>query len=547
MSDTTITPADPVDANVARLMVDLLDSVADQSAFARLDDAGSVVETVTFAHLHELVGAVAGGLRERGIGRGNRVVVFVPMSIELYVTLLALLRIGAVATFIEPWGGRRMIEQAADLVEADAFIGIPKSFLLRALSPALRRAPLAFTTGDRRIPGARRFAELLATPASQHVVTTEAMSADEPALVTFTTGSTGTPKGANRTHSVLRAQHDALARQVPHAEHARVWTNLPVVVLHNLGRGAETILAPGSLSQQATPDPAHLHDVVRRSGATILAVSPAPLAQLASAPGRTPIDRVERVYTGGGPVTPRLLDAAGAMLPNAKLVALYGSTEAEPVAHASADEVLDRRDAMRRHGGIYVGHDVDDVELRLVDAELGGDVYDGAPGEVLVSGAHVNRDYWRNPQAVRENKVFAPDGRVWHRTGDIARRDPDGGLWLLGRRGQHWAGVDGTLHWALELETPIADLPAIARAAVCLPAGDDPGGRIVVAIEPTPGTDRDAAARAARTLLDAHLAAPDVDVRVLDAIPVDRRHGTKIDVPALRKRLARTSRVRRRR
>jgi acyl-CoA synthetase (AMP-forming)/AMP-acid ligase II len=556
MSESDATTSDTVqvaDANVARLFVELLDTVAAKPAFVRLDEQGRTDQVITFERLHNLVGAVAGGLRERGIGRGSRVVVFVPMSIELYVTLLAVLRLGAVATFIEPWGGRKMVEQAAQLVDADAFIGIPKSFLLRAMSPTLRKVEVAVSTGARKIPGAEKFSDLLATPPYQHVLDSARMGPDEPALVTFTTGSTGTPKGTNRTHEILLAQHHALARQVPDAEHARVWTNLPVVVLHNIGRGVETVLPPDKVGQDPMPDPKRFHQLVARSEATILALSPAPLMQLGRAPGRAPLTKVERVYTGGGPVTPQLLDAAMAVLPNAEITALYGSTEAEPIAHASAEEVLAHRAEMRERGGIYVGHDVEDVDLLIVRIERGPivlepgtslqdwQVADGAPGEVLVAGDHVNREYWQNPQAVAENKVTDEHGRVWHRTGDIARRGEDGGLWLLGRRGGGWT-MGGRRHWALEVETPITDLPEVERAAICMPKFEGStrefkNASAVLAVEPADGFDRrDARDAAIRSLRERGMAAQ-IEVRSLKKIPVDKRHATKIDVAALQQKL----------
>lgn len=541
------------DANVARLMVDLLDTVADQPAFLKLDERGDTRQAITFERLHQLVGAVAGGLQQRGVQRGSRVVVFVPMSIELYVTLLAVLRLGAVATFIEPWGGRRMVEQAAQLVDADAFIGIPKSFLLRAVSPTLRRVDIAFSTGSRRVPGAERFSELLTTPRHHHVLDAQRMGPDEPALVTFTTGSTGVPKGTNRTHSILMAQHHALARQVADAEQARVWTNLPVVVLHNIGRGVETVLPPDAIGQDPMPDAKTFHRLVDRSEATILALSPAPLGQLGKAPGRGALTHVERVYTGGGPVTPELLEAATAVLPNARITALYGSTEAEPIAHASAQDVITRRAAMRTHGGIYVGREVEDVDVLIVRVERGPieiedgtsledwGVLDGAPGEVVVAGDHVNREYWQNPDAVRENKIVDEHARIWHRTGDVARRAEDGGLWLLGRRGAGWT-MGGRRYWALEVETPVTDLPEVERAAICMPkfTGSDrefKNASAVLAVEPAAGFDRrDARAATVRCLKERGLDAT-IEVRSLKKIPVDKRHATKIDVAALQQKL----------
>jgi len=69
--------------------------------------------------------------------------------------LLALFRIGAVVVFIDPWGGRKMIEAAANLVDADAFIGIPKAHMLRATSPTIRKIGVQVVAGE---GGPRRLA-----------------------------------------------------------------------------------------------------------------------------------------------------------------------------------------------------------------------------------------------------------------------------------------------------------------------------------------------------------------------------------------------------
>ena len=215
--------------------------------------------------------------------------------------------------------------------------------------------------------------------------------------------------------------------------------------------------------------------------------------------------------------------------------------------------MLAKRDAMRAHGGIYVGCEVVDVDLRIVrplsgplELESGTSLDDwevapDAPGEVLVAGDHVNRDYWRNPEAVRENKVVDEHGRTWHRTGDIARRDADGGLWLLGRRGHGWI-VGGRRVWALELETPVSDLTEVARAAICRPKfqGSErefKNATAVLAVEPAEGFDRAEARDAAIRALRERGLDTSIEVRSLAKIPVDKRHATKIDVEALHAKL----------
>src|SRR4051794_23863292 len=126
---TEATPAPTVTVNIAAAIEELAAGRGSDLAFRAFETADSHPRGVTFGELHDMVGRCAGGLAARGIQRGSRVVVFTPMSVELYVVLLALFRIGAVAVFIDPWGGRKMIEAAANLVDADAFIGIPKAHM----------------------------------------------------------------------------------------------------------------------------------------------------------------------------------------------------------------------------------------------------------------------------------------------------------------------------------------------------------------------------------------------------------------------------------
>ena len=162
-------------------------------------------------------------------------------------------------------------------------------------------------------------------------------------------------------------------------------------------------------------------------------------------------------------------------------------------------------------------------------------------GVVLVAGDHVNREYWQNPEAVRENKVTDENGRVWHRSGDIARRGADGGLWLLGRRGGGWT-MGGRRFWALEVETPVMDLPEVERAAICMPKFEGSNREFknasaVLAVEPADGFDRRDARDATVRSLQARGLAATIEVRSLKKIPVDRRHATKIDVAALQDKL----------
>ena len=108
--------------------------------------------SITFGDLWDRVSRAAAGLRVLGLAPGDRAVVMIPMSIDLYVAMLAVLHMGAVAVFVDPWIGRRQIAAFAAFAEPRAWIGIPKSHLLRLLSRRLRSIPFSVTTGWRLGP-----------------------------------------------------------------------------------------------------------------------------------------------------------------------------------------------------------------------------------------------------------------------------------------------------------------------------------------------------------------------------------------------------------
>src|SRR5688500_9636318 len=94
---------------------------------AIVDGAGSV----TYAELDRDVRRVARYLAAEGIRAGDNVLIFVPMSRQLYTLLLALFHLGAVAVFVDAWADRRRLTLAARLVPLRAFIGIARSHALR--------------------------------------------------------------------------------------------------------------------------------------------------------------------------------------------------------------------------------------------------------------------------------------------------------------------------------------------------------------------------------------------------------------------------------
>jgi acyl-CoA synthetase (AMP-forming)/AMP-acid ligase II len=503
--------------------------------------------SVSFRELWERVDRTSAGLRAAGLCRGERAVLMVPMSIELYVVMLAVLELGAVGVFVDPWIGRRQIAAFSAFAEPAAWIGIARSHLLRLFDPALRRIPLTVTSGRRLgpLPARITLAELERHAGDGAI---HAALPDDPALVTFTTGSSGLPKGANRTHGFLAAQHAALAAEFPCRDDDVDMPMFPVFALNNLATGIPSVIPSLDFARVAELDAAAVLQQMRAHGVTTCTASPPFFDRIVAhvTAGRASAPRLRRILTGGAPVSDRQLESWRRALPGVEILVVYGSTEAEPVAHITAEERL----ALAPPGGggqagFCAGRPCSRVRARIVritagpirlgargweEWELGA----GAVGELVVTGAHVGRDYYRNPQAVEENKIRDAEGGVWHRMGDTGRLDREGRFWLVGRVHSTIRRAGALVHPQLVEQAALGDDAEIRRVAAVGLRDASLGERVLVLVESAGGAS--VGERVAARLRQAAL--PCDELRVSStALPVDPRHNSKIDYAALRRSL----------
>jgi acyl-CoA synthetase (AMP-forming)/AMP-acid ligase II len=517
--------------NIAAILRD--QAAAHPATPAILDTWRGRPRAVTYADLERAAAQAAALLWESGLRPGDPVLVFQPMSAELYIALIALFRLGLVPMFIDPSAGRAHIAECCAISPPQAFIGSAKAHLLRLLVPALRRIPRQFVIGP-PVPGAIPWRRAARFPPDARIV---ACDAQTPALITFTSGSTGAPKAAVRTHGLLLAQYRALEHHFGGAPGDVSLATLPIFVLADLASGATSLIPPGELRHPGRIAPAPVLAQIAASRPTRAGGSPAfweRLARYCAAYGLT-LPLLQHIYVGGAPVFPRLLDALQALAPDAAIVAVYGSTEAEPIAHIARHELRDGDiPTMLSGGGLLAGPPVPEVQLRVMRDQWGTPVgpYTTAafaaeclppdtPGEIVVSGAHVLPGYLGG-RGDAETK-FRVDGAIWHRTGDAGYLDAAGRLWLLGRCAARIADGRGTLY-PFAVECAISADPTVQRAALIAR-----GGQRVLVIEP-----RDHARPTDLTALERLVGWARLDaIQPVRHIPVDRRHNAKIDYPAL--------------
>jgi acyl-CoA synthetase (AMP-forming)/AMP-acid ligase II len=489
---------------------------------------------VTFARLDSASRRAAAMLRDSGLRPGDGVLLLQPMSIDLYTALIAIFRLGLVAIVFDPSAGRAHIERCCADFPPAAFIGSAKAHLLRALSPSIRRIRRKFAIGG-FAPLAMPWAKAREFAPHDEVYP---CTADTPALLTFTSGSTGLPKAALRTHGLLLAQHQASARSLDLQPGEIDLTTLPVLALANLASGVTCLIPEADMRAPGPVSPGPILEQIARLRPTRTAASPAFVERLAIASlrGNGSFAQLRKIYTGGGPVFPSLLRTLREAAPDAEIVPVYGSTEAEPIAHISTSEIGDDDFAAMASGkGLIAGNPVPEIDARVIQDQWGAPIgpYDGdgfaaigmpagQAGEIVVSGPHVLPGYL-NARGDEETK-FRVEDAVWHRTGDAGHIDTRGRLWLLGRCSARIDDARGVLY-PFAVECAAMNQPDVRRAALILHRE-----RRVLIVEPRGSTT------VAPSALRTAVAWAEIDdIVVVDRIPVDRRHNAKIDYPALRR------------
>lgn len=470
----------------------------------------------SFAGLAARIASGGWRLDELGFRTGDVILVFHPVSIDLYGFLLACFARGVVAVLADPSGGAGFLSQVCEKVRPKGFFGSRKAHLLRLRVSALGRIPVALhPTGW--WPGSSVVWSDRRAIANAGVVD---VADGHPAMITFTSGSTGRPKGVVRSHGFLLDQHRQLERTLALTPGERDLVTLPVFALANLASGVTSVLADADLGRPGEADGAKIRRQCEDWRVTRITAAPAFLEALLRSDG---VPAFDKVFTGGAPVFHDLVDRLKAARPGMNVTAVYGSTEAEPVAEFCDTEwTPDVLRVIAGGGGLPAGHPCCEV------AVLGDDF--GKPlsvmssgefearraerGEIVVAGSQVLSGYL-DGEGDEETKVKV-GSKIWHRTGDAGWFDREGRLWLLGRCS---ARIHGGRLYPLAVEAAMKSrFPGLRMAAV------EFNGQALLIVEGTmPDGLEDAAA-------DLGIEG----VTTIDRLPMDRRHQSKIDYPALR-------------
>ncbi|MEW2756835.1 amino acid adenylation domain-containing protein, partial [Streptomyces sp. NPDC048399] len=427
---------------------------------ARAPHATAVVSgrtTLSYGMLEVRAGRLAAVLREHGVGPDALVAVALPRSTDLVVALSAVLKAGGACLPVDP-----------------AFPSARVGLLLDTASPALVLTDhdTAHSVAGCRTPLLHLDDLDLDLDLDGPVVdaSTAGIGPDHLAYVMFTSGSTGTPKGVAMTHAAVVNGVRDLARRTHVGAGSRMLAatsvNFDVSVFEIF-----TALICGA-SVEIVRDVLELAEREAWSGTTISAVPSvfsALLDQLGTDGGPGLRLDVETVVFAGEALAGDLVHRVRQALSGSRVVNAYGQTES---FYASTFTVPQE---WAGSGAIPVGTPLANMRAHVLGPEL-APVAPGVIGELYVAGL-VARGYHHNGAATAERFVacpFGPPGTRMYRTGDLARWDAEGRLRYAGRADDQ-VKVNGIRIEPTEIETVLAQHPAVARAVVTV--CEDPSGR----------------------------------------------------------------------
>lgn len=496
------------------------------------------VVSITFEELWDKVDVFSVGLRENGLQAGEHCLVLIPMSIELYIIMLGIIKMGGVAVFIEPWIRYRQIVEFCVFAQPRGFIGMGKTHLLRLMQEKLLKIPLTISTSRTFLGLPARFSidKILSTYQGDGYIFPTTPT--ESAIITFTSGSSGIPKGVNRTHGILTAQYKALSSEFHYSPDDIDMPMFPVFALRNIAQGITSVIPNMDFMRVDAVNPQIILNQMNEFNVTTCTASPPFFDSLSEyILSKSLSFPIRRILTGGAPVSNAQLRRWRCAFPDTQVEIVYGSTEAEPIAHITLE---DRLKADSHHRGFCVGGPIEGLKTKIIKIQKGIvkfknswqelECSEGEVGELIVSGAHVCKDYFNNPAAVEENKITDSQGTIWHRMGDTGYFDENGLFWLVGRVYSTIIRDNKVYHAQLIEQTVAESYPAFTKiAALGLPDAQL-GEQLTIVIQTK-------SAPVSVSEIKEHLKDIPIDKVLItsEPLPVDPRHNSKIDYTGLRR------------
>jgi long-chain acyl-CoA synthetase len=427
--------------------------------------------TFTYAQVDEISGRVASALLATGLQQGDKVAVQLPNLPQFLFSYFGILKAGLVMVPLNPL--LRAPEVKYHLEDSDAKVLITfEMFAEEAYKGAseidgLTTYVVNMPGNDQRPEGTKHFDELYFADDTREIVP---LSADETAVLLYTSGTTGKPKGAELTHFQLYMNCTVAGELFEFQETDIGVAVLPLFHVFGLSSVLNTSVRYGGtivLIPRFELEP--VVDAIEKHGCTIFSGVPTMYFGLLKmdTEGRD-LSSLRVGVSGGAAIPGEVIKAFEEKFPNVVVLEGYGLSE-------SASTTTFNVNAEQRKV-LSIGKAIWGVEVRIVDEDE-KELPPGEEnvGEIVIRGHNIMKGYYKNPEATAE--AFKGG---WFHTGDLAYKDEDGYFFVVDRK-KDLIIRGGYNVYPREIEEVLYGNPAIAEAAV-IGKQDEKLGEEVVAV-----------------------------------------------------------------
>lgn len=434
---------------------------------------------------------LSAALQRSGIGRGDRVVIFLDNCPAAVIAIYGTLKAGGVFVMINGTVKAPKLQYILQNSQARMLIADHnKAAVVREAMAGLDAECPVLWVGGKPHPEAAGWEDLFAGYTAQAVPAPDGewprpprvIDIDLAALI-YTSGSTGEPKGVMSTHHNMVSAARSIIQYLENRPDDVVLDVLPLSFDYGLYQVLMAFIYGGTVVLE--PSFNYLQTIlerIARERVTVFPIVPTILALLLKFQELEGYDFSSiRIMTNTGAAVPtEHIARVRRAFPHIRFYSMFGLTECKRVCFLPPEE-LDRRPGS-------VGQAMPNCEVRLVD-DQGREVAPGEAGELVVRGANVMQGYWRDPELTA--RVYrpgaAPGERVLH-SGDLFRRDEDGFLYFLGRK-DDMIKSRGERISPKEVENLLCRIPGVSEAAVLGVPDPIIGQAVKACVVPLPGVE----------------------------------------------------------
>jgi acyl-CoA synthetase (AMP-forming)/AMP-acid ligase II len=439
------------------------------SAVKYPDKVGVICDDVpyTFGQVAQTALRLAAYLREKGVGRGDKVCTMFYNSIELVHAWFATLIIGGVNV---PINFRFITPEVSYIANhSDAKAILHGREFIDVVDDVKNQAPnIEFSMGLDK--GGEERDPTYNLPEVDQAFPIDEMGPklSDPSFINYTSGTTGKPKGVVITHYNSIWNQTKIAMDTPIRHDDIMMAPIPLFHSGGMGRFLTTVLVGGTYITWKNFSAQGTMEAVERYKATFICLVPAMTRMIMALPGieKYDVSSLRNVLLFAANVPVEMKKRALEIFYNAQIIDGYGLTE-----NTSATTMLKGEDVVRKPASVGLP----DVftQVKIFDHEF-EEVPPGVVGEIGISGPTVMKEYYKNPEATKATIING-----WLMTGDLGRKDEEGYLYIAGRKKEMIISGGENIYPA-EIESVLINHPKIRDTAI-VGTPDPKWGETVVA------------------------------------------------------------------